>query len=232
MRRELEKAPEYRFRTPSEPEPMGLGMDKEARGEELTRLPVSDEAREELPPEPENYKPEDLSIHSDYLEYDYKDTSSPAQEYSPPRKPPMKVSQRVREYEPHQTNSTDTSDEDEHLSSLEASVVSLTPRAPHQRDTIPISPEPSMPKGSVGRFSLGFGDDELLAEQVCLLRITQKVQGIYSEANQSNHRLYQQLQELPILQKSRHRLGVTNTTILTNYLGWARRPLHSTNHLM
>lgn len=165
-----------------EVEEEGLGMDKEAQREERTRL--SDQARgEELPPEPGNYRPGDLSIHSDYPEYDYKDTLSPAQEYSPPRKPPMKVSQRVREYGPHHANSTDASDEDEHLSSLEASVVSLTPRAPHQRDTVTVSPEPSMPKRSIGRFSLGFGDDELLAEQVCLLCITRQVQGIGAEAN-------------------------------------------------
>ncbi|PWW74011.1 hypothetical protein C7212DRAFT_299466 [Tuber magnatum] len=163
VRREIEKPPEYRFRMPSELEPMetkeGLSMGKGSQGGEQTK-------GEPRSPDLENYKSEDLSIYSDYPGYEYKDTSSPVQEHTPPRKPPMKVSQRIREYEPHQANSTDASDEDEHLSSLEASVVSLTPRAPHQRDAMPVSPEPSVPKGSIGRFSLGFGDDELLAEQI------------------------------------------------------------------
>ncbi|KAG0636403.1 HAUS augmin-like complex subunit 6 N-terminus-domain-containing protein [Tuber brumale] len=169
VRLEIEKAPEYRFGTTSEPEPMGteegLSMDKEAQGEEQIRL--SDRAfGEERPPEPENYKSEDFSIYPAYPRYEYKDTSPPLQEYSPSRKSPMKVSQRIHEYEPHQTNSTDASDEDEHLSSLEASVVSLTPRAHRQRDAMSVSPESSMPKKSIGRFSLGPGDDELLAEQI------------------------------------------------------------------
>ncbi|CAZ82828.1 unnamed protein product [Tuber melanosporum] len=163
VRRETEKALEYRFRTASEPEE-GLGMD-EAQGEEQTEL--SDQVkREEQLSEPENYRSEDLSICSAHPGYEYKDTSPPLQEYNPRRKPPMKVSQRIHEYEPHQTNSTDASDEDEHLSSLEASVISLTPRAPRQRNAMSVSPEPSMPKKSIGRFSLGSGDDELLAEQI------------------------------------------------------------------
>ncbi|CUS09529.1 unnamed protein product [Tuber aestivum] len=169
VHREIEKLPEYRLRTPGKLEPMetkeGVGMDKEAQGEEQTKLSDQAEGGEQSP-ELEDYKSEDLSIYSDYPGYEYKDTSSPVQEHTPPRKPPMKVSQRIREYEPHQTNSTDASDEDEHLSSLEASAVSLTPRVPHQHDSMSVSPEPSMPKRSIGRFSLGFGDDELLAEQI------------------------------------------------------------------
>jgi hypothetical protein len=97
----------------------------------------------------------------------YEDDDSPdlQDDDSPPRAPLMKVSQRIDDSELHR-NSTDGSDEDERFG-FGAAIVPPTPLMSQSRGARPVSPDLEPQKRTLGRYSLGFGNDTLLAEQVC-----------------------------------------------------------------
>lgn len=100
---------------------------------------------------------------SEYSGYDYESNQEMIQPSSPFREqsstPLIKVSQQIGEYDPLPTTVSDglysDDDADEGLSVFEASI---------------IVPDPVFPQRGklLARHSLGFGDDELLAEQVRL----------------------------------------------------------------
>lgn len=143
----------------------------------------------------------------------------------------MKVSQQIDEYEPHRTNSTDVSDEGERFSSLEAPVVSPILPVGQSLEGPTISPEPNHPRSTLGRFSLGYGDDELLAEQVRCLDSKRAV-GKLSRKLTYTTRLCHLWQEQLILQKSQHPLNAIGGATLMSHRGPIPLALHWMSRLM
>lgn len=110
--------------------------------------------------------------------YDYESdhTTEPVpplqRQYNPSDTPLIKVSQQIEEYEPHLTATSDASypddgdnGDDEGFSAFEESIIIPDPPTSHMN---PVSPQPPQRNKPPTRHSLGFGDDELLAEQVGL----------------------------------------------------------------
>lgn len=151
----------YRFKlSPSKPSIQNEEPDFTENSMEIDSMDIDlmeiDEDDELLEPE--------LPV-SEYSRYDYESNQEMIQPSSPFREsstPLIKVSQQIGEYDPLPTTVSDGSypdddadDAGEGFSAFEASI---------------IVPDPVFPQRgkSLARHSLGFGDDELLAEQVRL----------------------------------------------------------------
>lgn len=113
----------------------------------------------------DNELPEPELPISEYSRYDYDSDqemiqpSSPfLEQYNLSSTPLIKVSQQIREYNPHPTTSDGSylDDDDEGFSAFE-----------EESKTIP-DPQPPAQGKSPAQHSLEFGDDELLAERVSL----------------------------------------------------------------
>lgn len=113
----------------------------------------------------DNELPESELPISEYSRYDYDSDqemiqpSSPfLEQYDLSSTPLIKVSQQIREYNPHPTTSDGSypDDDDEGFSAFEEELKTI------------LDPQPPAQGKSPAQHSLEFGDDELLAERVSL----------------------------------------------------------------
>lgn len=158
-------SPEYRFNSvPSRPA-IQTGIPeferKDTDGDE--EMPDSELPESELP----------ISDYSRYgNESDIEMSESPLQRpYDHQDNPLIKVSQQIEDYEPQPTTPSDASyqdndDENEGFSEFEESIIIPNLQSSHANPASPLPPPQSKPRMRDSLGFEGFGDDELLAEQV------------------------------------------------------------------
>lgn len=155
-RREVTGSSEYKFQAPPM-EPPNKNKELGSKGKGLGKVDKPSESGYQIS------KSSGCNSKSDRVR-----PSSPSQEYDCSDNPLIKVTQQIGGYVPHSTTPSDASyqgGDDEGFSAFGESIIISEPPISHA-DPISLQPPPQVK--SLGRDSEGFGDDELIAEQVGL----------------------------------------------------------------